>query len=444
MTTDVTVPLQSAGSVDIQTLALVSSSGKFINLTDYLAEINIYEDMFSPCMYGSMTLVDSRNLIKEVPIVGDEYLVVKIKTPTTNSFISKTFRIFSVSDREVVRDLNTQTYILHFVSKEAVIDSLKPLYKSFNGKISDVVNQIFTDYLSNTRTLETIKEKLEFGNEKTRLVVSPETQNGVKFVSPGWTPFKCINWCASKAIPKEGTACNYLFFESNKNFYFVNVEKIFEINFATGSLSLGTYYYKVNNVKQNEDVNKKMFIAEDFQVIKTTDHLSNYDNGYLANRLITLDVINKKYEFYDYDHVDKFNTYSHSQGEKSIPLFAPDTIRDPSTNIKFYPIHPGLHTVSDNINEKMPIIHGNRISNLLELSNFKITINVPGRTDAEVGAMLYFSFPDVSPKAESDIARTNEDKYYSGNYLVTAIHHKINLYKHTMTMELVKDALNNR
>ena len=454
MTTDVTVPLQSAGSVDIQTLALVSSSGKFINLTDYLAEINIYEDMFSPCMYGSMTLVDSRNLIKEVPIVGDEYLVVKIKTPTTNSFISKTFRIFSVSDREVVRDLNTQTYILHFVSKEAVIDSLKPLYKSFNGKISDVVNQIFTDYLSNTRTLETIKEKLEFGNEKTRLVISPETANSVKFVSPGWTPFKCINWCASKAIPKEGTACNYLFFESNKNFYFVNVEKIFEINFVTGSLSLGTYYYKVNNVKQNEDVNKKMFIAEDFQVIKTTDHLSNYDNGYLANRLITLDVINKKYDFFDYDHVNSFSFYKHSQGEKSLPIFAPDTVRNPATNIKFYPVHPGLHSnvidgkdfgpFKKNVNELMDLIHGNRLSNLLELSNFKITINVPGRTDAEVGAMLYFSYPDISPKAETDSSKTNEDKYYSGNYLVTAIRHKINLYKHTMTMELVKDALNNR
>ena len=58
--------------------------------------------------------------------------------------------------------------------------------------------------------------------------------------------------------------------------------------------------------------------------------------------------------------------------------------------------------------------------------------------------MLYFSYPDISPKAETDSSKTNEDKYYSGNYLVTAIRHKINLYKHTMTMELVKDALNNR
>ena len=111
--TDVTVPLQTAGSVEIQTLALISSSGQFINLTDYMAEINFFEDMFSPFMGGTITIVDSRNLLKELPIVGDEYIVAKIKTPSTNSFISKMFRVFSVTDREIVRDLNTQTYNLH-------------------------------------------------------------------------------------------------------------------------------------------------------------------------------------------------------------------------------------------------------------------------------------------------------------------------------------------
>ena len=443
MTSDVQTPLQSAGSVDIETLVLVSSNGKFINLNDYLSELNIFEDIFANSLYGNILLVDSRNLLKEVPIVGDEYLIVKIKTPSLNSYISKIFRVYSVTDREVVRDLNTQIYTLHFTSRETVLDTVKPLYKSFNGKISDVAKNIFDDYLSAKRTFIPNKDRLVESDDKSELIVFSETKNNVKFVSPGWTPFKCINWLASKAIPEEGKACNYLFFESNKNFYFGNIEKIFNINFLTERVNLGKYYYKVNNVTENADINEKMFIAEDYQILKTTDHLSNYDNGYLASRLITLDVINKTYNFYDYDHVEKFKEYSHSQGEKSIPVFASDTVRNPLTSIKFYPVHPGLHTIKDNINEKMPEIYSNRMSNLLELSNFKLIINVPGRTDAEVGAMLYFSFPDISPKSETDSTKNNEDKYYSGYYIVTALRHKINLYKHTMTMEIVKDALNN-
>lgn len=444
MRNEVEVPFQVSGAVDIQVVTLVSSNGTHIDVRDYLSELNIYEDIFSPSLYGTLLMVDSRNLIKEMPIVGDEYLIVKIKTPTTDSYIKKTFRIYSVTNREIVKDLNTQTYVLHFISKEAVIDTIKPLFKSFSGKVSDVVQSIFDTYLVASRTLELKNKKIELNDERTNLIVLSETQNSVKFVSPGWTPFKCINWCASKSIPVEGKACNFLFFESNKNFYFVNLERLFRLNNDSGQISIGKYYYKMNQVEENKDVNDKMFIAEDFQVIKTVDHLQNYDSGYLASRLITLDVINKTYQAYDYDHVEKFKEYDHSQGTNSIPLFANDTLRNPLTNIKFYPVNPGLHTIPNNVNEVMPQVYSNRMSNLLELSNFKLNINVPGRTDVEVGRMMYFSYPDVSPKSEEDKVLSNEDKYYSGNYLITAIRHKINLYKHTMTLEIVKDALNNK
>lgn len=436
-------PLQHAGAVDIELLAIATTDGQFLSIKDYLSELNIYEDIFSNFVHGNIQLVDSTNLIKELPIVGDEYLIVKIKTPTLNSYITKTFRIFSVSDRSIVTDLNTQVYTLHFVSKEAVLDSLTPLYKSFSGKIDEVVEKLYNEYLKVSRTVNISGESLQIDQKPTPLKVFTPTENSIKFVSPGWTPFKCINFCASKAIPKDGKACNYVFFESNKQFYFGSVETIFDINNLTGGVMLGKYNYAPNNVAGgSDDLNEKMFQVEQFDVIRTSDHLLNYSNGYLANRLITLDVINKKYQFHDYDHVEKFKTYKHSQGDKSIPIFANETPRNPVTTIRFYPIHPGLHTIEKNVNERMPDIYGNRLSNMLELTNFKLNLTVPGRTDAEVGAMIYFSFPDVSPKAGVDKSKTNEDKYYSGNYIITALRHKINLYKHTMTMEIVKDALN--
>ncbi|MFK5283330.1 hypothetical protein ACI3PL_27530, partial [Lacticaseibacillus paracasei] len=63
---------------------------------------------------------------------------------------------------------------------------------------------------------------------KTELISFGQTENLVKFVSPGWTPLECINWLSKKALPKSGKACNFLFWESNGAFYFGSVEKLFE------------------------------------------------------------------------------------------------------------------------------------------------------------------------------------------------------------------------
>ena len=95
----------------------------------------------------------------------------------------------------------------------------------------------------------------------------------------------------------------------------------------------------------------------------------------------------------------------------------------------------------DNINEKMGGIHGNRMSSMMELNNIKMQITVPGRTDIEVGRMLNFYHPPVQPRDVTDSAEEKVDKLYSGFYLISAIHHKVNKKNHTMTMELIKDSL---
>ena len=440
MTTETETPLQTAGAVDIQELTLVSKNMEFLQIKDYLAELNITEDLYSPTMYGNLVLVDNRNLIKELDITGEEYLIVKFKTPTSESFISKTFRIYAITDRKIVRDLNTQTYVLQFVSKEFIINQVKPIYKTFSGKISEVVKTLF-EYIEADRTYIVNDKQIDNEGIKSELNVVTETENVVKFVSPGWTPFKCITWCASKSIPKDGKACNFFFFETNKTFVFTSIENLFDINNKGQSLTIGEYFYKQNQVKGNEGPENKMFQVEDFKVLKTADHLENLNSGYLSNKLITLDVINKIYSSFDYDAVTEFETFEHSQGSDSSPLFAKDSIRNPSTDISFYPVQPNLfNNVDNNINERMNEIHGNRRSNMLELQNFKIHMTVPGRTDLEVGRMLDFNFPDVSPKAQEDKSDKG-DAFYSGTYLITAIHHKVTLNRHTMIMEIVKDAL---
>lgn len=437
--------VQKAGDVRISELKLISSENIIFDLRDFLVELNIFEDMFSPTMRGNMLLSDSRNLIEQAPIIGEEYVVVKITTPGIDSYIEKSFRVYKVTDRNIVRDNNTQTFVLHFASPELFSDMLVPIYKSFEGKITDVVERIFLDYISTTRKFLVSEDgEVKESEEDTSLIFLNDTSNSVKFISVGWSPFKCINWLASKSIPKDGVAKNFLFYESNKSFYFGSVEKIFKDVYENKNL-IGKYFIAASNIRDgapSPDLNREYFLAKNVDMIETVDHAKNYTNGYLSNRLLTLDVYNKEYKVIDYDYVLNYSEQYHSSGSgnKSKPIFATDTPRNASSSINFYPVNPKLFTdFKENINEKMGEIYNNRKSSLLDLTNLKLNMTIPGRTDIEVGNMLYFSYPAVEPVDQK--TKNNEDSQYSGYYLITAIHHKISKILHEMTLECVKDSL---
>jgi len=438
--------VQKAGDIVIEQLKLVSSTNIVFDLVDFLVELNIYEDMFSGCMHGNMVLSDSRNLIEKAPLIGEEFLLVKVTSPTFTESITKTFRVFKVSDRNIVRDNNTQTYTVHFASIELFYDIMLPLFVSFEGNITDVVSDIFSNYLMTSRNFDISETSSEIKEIETvtPLYILNDTSNKVKFVSPGWSPLKCINWLASKSIPKNEVAKNFLFFESNKAFYFGSIEFLLKDVFENKNY-IGDYTISAANIRDGAptpNINREYFIAKDVSMVDTTDHIKNYTNGYLANRILTLDIFNKKYEAIDYDYVTEYKKQFHTSGpgDKAMPVFTTESLRNPATDISFYPINPKLfNNFEGNINEKMGEIYGNRKSSMLDLTNLKMHLTVPGRTDVEVGRVMYFNYPALG--AKESVSEKGIDKNYSGYYLITAIHHKINKVQHLMTMEMVKDSL---
>ena len=442
--------LQRAGEVRIEQLKLINSADEVIDLSEFIVELNLYEDLFKNYLHGNLVITDSRNLIDKFNIHGEEFLNVKLRTPSfpDSEVIEKTFRVFKLTDRTIVRDTNSQNFVLHFISVEFFYDVNLPLFAPFEGTITDVAGRIFSDFLATSRnySISESNNEIKENPRPTELIIINEASNKVKFISPGWSPLKCINWLASKAIPKDGVAKNFIFFESNKNFYFGTLENLFRDAHENKNY-FGRYLISASNVrddKNSQNVIRELFLAKDVEMVETTDYIKNYTNGYLGNRLIYLDVFNKEYQLIDYDHTENYEKQFHSSGKgnESKPVFNRDTFKNFATNISFYPKNPKLFdNYQDNINEKMGEIHGNRLSSMLELTNIKMNMTVPGRTDAEVGRIIYFEYPSLGAKDGSDTGSTAQDKLYSGYYLITAIHHKVSKLEHQMVMEVIKDSL---
>lgn len=433
------VELRYPGQVDLQYLKLVSSRGIVVDLNDYLIELNLYEDIFSNFLHGQIMISDSKSLLSRLPIIGEEFLILSYGTPTLNAYFKKYFRIYSVTDQKTVGDNNTQTYILHFLSIEGIYDSNLAIFEPFSGTISEVAQKIYTSYLANPTYIKFTENDIIPDEETQAKFLFTESQNKIKFISPGWSPSKCLNWLCSKAIPRDGNACDYLFWESTQGFFFASIEDL--INDAeTSNKIAGAYFYVPTGNFETSQLFEKMFLAQSFEVVSLVDNLKNSTNGFYANKIITYDPLKKTYETKEFDYPTSYDTFKHTEGDLSTPNFTDNAYRNPSNYTKIYPANSNLFSgVQDNYPTRMKDIFGNRTTKLNELDNFKINITVHGRSDMYAGALVRFNYPETTHHGDSSEKGT--DNLYSGIYLVSAIRHKINYRTHVMVMELIKDSL---
>jgi hypothetical protein len=273
---------------------------------------------------------------------------------------------------------------------------------------------------------------------KSPLTIIGKTTNVLKFVSPGWSAVQCINWIAGKSVPENNLAANYLFWETTKGFYFGNLDTLFK---NKNKISIGKYIYSqtyVNNLTPGNTAEKMMTIR-DLSIKKNFDQLSNNNNGYLASRLINVDLYSKDYKIYDYDHAKNFTKYTHLESGKVAPLFDMNTARIPDSYSKLNYSHAKLHTdIDNNFDQIVKDISGNRRSNLIELGNYNMSVTIPGRTDIEVGNIIEIHLPNQKIFSEENVESSIDD-LYSGYYLITALNHKVNALGHFIKLTVTRD-----
>jgi hypothetical protein len=110
-------------------------------------------------------------------------------------------------------------------------------------------------------------------------------------------------------------------------------------------------------------------------------------------------------------------------------------------------INPGvLDSTEESIDLTPEKFIGQRNSLLMDINTLKMTIEVPGRTDCEVGKIVEFFYPSVdikNSKTTQEDEKTLWDPLISGFYLITALHHKITPFQHSMFLEISKDSYKN-
>lgn len=413
--------LKFAGDVKIDNCTLTSiASGNMLNITNQVITIQIFEDLFSPFISGNLIIKESLDILNELPITGQEWLDLHIRTPSLedDQDIKHRFFVYKISDRDYLGERNV-VYKLHFISEHALKDASTIISKGYNGKISDIVKQILKDWV----TEENIGD-------------IEETKNNTRYVSNFWTPSKNLNFLCNNAINQDDSP-SYLSYQSRKGFNFVSLHKMYK------SESIRKFNYNLKGRDILPTGQAVRLVDNDYSRINTIELPESFDNVYkmtqgaFASTLHSYDVVSKEYKVDKFQYRDKFSTRAHLNDFPLTPKNMEEYFNPKAhimTDFRQYGIFNQYGDVSNYR------VMQERISTLIQSEGITIRIIVPGRTDYTVGQKVEVEIMKPEPTDGKDRKEDQRDNTFSGNYIIGAINHSINRERHECSIELIKDS----
>ena len=444
----------TAGEFKLEVLKLVTTSGLEVDLTTTVMGISLWEDIFSMTIAGTIVIADSTNLASYGPLLGQEYLYLKITTPfdtedesNTIDFSKNAFLIHSISNREKFTS-GIQGFTLSFVSTELIKNQRLKVTQSLTGTWSNIVRKMLTDpaYID------------------TRKRIDLENSAGIKkFVAPNIRPLDVVVMGMKQAVSEFQGEPTYLFYETLKGFNFRTIASLYNnpsqldyITVAPGSNPTGG---------ENYDPLIELRTVLEYNIVSNNDSIASYRGGMFGSKLITHDIINKKYTTITYNYHDEFVTESHivsgvTEGKEEFPLVSAIKLNDKGLRVSDFPARTFLaptsltggtdsqHQTENNTSPYMAydphMWMQKRNSQMIQLENaLQVNIVTHGNTVVNAGDKVTLNLPYIS--APDAPGNEKFDKFYKGPFLIKRIRHDFNMIAspkmHRMTMSLVKDSL---
>ena len=431
--------LQHPGDYIIDGMVVIGSSGVPVEISKLLQELNIFQNIGTPFMSGSILIKDGAGLAEVLPFMGQERLIFSLRTPGRQKVDFNEYHaiIYNVGARIHQTD-RSQNIILNFTSLENYKNIRTKVSKSFKGNISNIVKEILTseNYLGSRKPIN----------------IEP-TRNIRTFVIPNISPFDAINVMKVESVSATEEAPHYLFYENQDGFHFRSIDSLLGQKKSLSVIEKDTYRFEPpppGNI--SVDPNYILPTILHWEVGNNTNSFLNVRAGMYASTLYTHDIFNKNIQKFEFDYIkDGFKKRnSTNQNRKNSGPQVPQT-KIGDKPITEYPesiifVHPtgseNLHTLGTDNNSK-EWLQESRSRNL-EKEFFTLRIETYGNTGVQVGDLINVIIPSNKPMSSAE-GRDAYDRTLSGRYMITKIHHLVvpSTQSHSMTMMVMKDSFEN-
>jgi len=429
--------------VRLQDISIVTQSNpEGVSIMNQYAICQISEDIFQNNISGIISGIDASSVVTNLPLTGQEYVLLSFHTPSTGKEIELFFIIDKITDRIPLKNKQSQIYDIHFICPTFTIGLFSSVNKSYNNQtISNIVDDIYTNFI-NPSSYDTV-ESSENGKQ---LITNENTNGEQNIIIPNWQPFLAINWLAKRAASTSNPKiANYVFYQDLSGFHFCSLSSFFQKNVVK------TYTYGVDNANDfiRDHPNLEVNVESSFThirklIISGFDRSREIYRGTYASSMLVHDIVNKSYTVQNYNYLKEFSELPSLNPSPILPQKANIFSTKPSSKEYFVPTHTNMYGVPNDVKfnsgnegvENWMQRHDAQISQLLSNS---IEILVAGDSTRRVGDKISaiinsFEGTDENGRGKLDYSAT-------GNYIVTKITHNISKTKgHTLLMKLCKES----
>ena len=415
----------------VKEIVLVTKAGN-IDISSIYEEINIFDSIFSSVISGNILVRDSIGLSSKLLFDGSESLLLEIAKDENSDIATykKSFRVYKQSKRKN-DGLNTETYILNFVSDELMFSDQQRINQSYETTYSDIAQKILSNYL-----------KVR-GNNLGGLY---EESSGIKkIVIPNLRPLEAIEWCAKRAVDFSSSP-SFIFFQNLTGYNFVSLSTL---------LTLPEILDIKFELKNSSSLNSLSEIssARYMEILNINDAIEKTRNGVNAGKFIGFDPITRTVaereltygdHYYNMRHGNETPNYSSIvnragvenskafNSKKTMSVFS--AARKYSNYIKQN--DPNSLTKEENIEDWL----FQRRALIRNLMSKRIKFVMPGNFQLTSGFNVNVIAPNFGKKEKGN---DNGDLSINGKYVIVASRHIIGYDKHETIIEVASSSTGN-
>tara|TARA_B100002019_G_scaffold54947_3_gene47141 strand:- start:50018 stop:51436 length:1419 start_codon:yes stop_codon:yes gene_type:complete len=446
--------IQKVGQYEVEEFKLQNNYGSDpLILSNFMVEMTIYEDIFSPYMHGNILIADSKDLINGLGIHGGESITIKFRTTSLEdapeNILERTFIVSGIYNRGMIND-RQQTYTLKFCSPEGYDDQTKPMagIQTVEGNFKDAIQKLYDDKISGGR------DRTEDGASNDIDIQPDPEESEFAYMSNNWSPIQNMMYLTKFAKSGDGIP-DYLFFESNKGYHFRSISEMIE---SQKESPFDQYSYvqegqppvtKDGESLTNDILPPKFSQFNEIDIPRTIDVLEGQASGQYASNTMMIDFFSKERQTIASDVRGDMASFKKTDSGLGVPAFVPrnslqktfmmygNSILNTTNKVGFgvldgaYVQGAGGYSYSQAFRRQY----------LYSFKDYSFEVIVPGRTDIEVGRLVKLVYPKGTSKAGIEDQDEALDPVLSGNYLITSIAHRFKPTDYTMNMNIVKNGL---